>query len=119
MQTKVIYICVSRDYITDLGENLYVYTIIVTGVSRLDNVFLQHIDEINDNSLIRVLDPDINEDNELLSSCSSDKNTTEFVALNDNVVAVANVTGSGAPYCRDVNVVDSSILSACTRSGFL
>ncbi len=32
---------------------------------RLDNEFLQHIGGINDNSFIRVLDPDIDEDNEL------------------------------------------------------
>ncbi len=41
------------------------YTIIATVVSRLDNEFLQHICGINDNSFIRVLDPDIDEDNEL------------------------------------------------------
>ncbi len=41
------------------------YTIIATGVSRLDNEFLQQIGGINDNSLITVLDPDIVEDNEL------------------------------------------------------
>ncbi len=37
----------------------------VTGDSRLDNTFLQHISGINDNSSIRVLDPDIDDENEL------------------------------------------------------
>ncbi len=36
---------------------------VIQGLS--DNEFLQHISGINDNSFIRVLDPDIDEDNEL------------------------------------------------------
>ncbi len=48
---------VSGDYTTNLGENWCVYTAIATGGSKLD------IGEIKDNYVIRVLDPDINEDN--------------------------------------------------------
>ncbi len=55
----------------------------------------------------------------LLSPCSSDKNTTALGSLSDNVVAPANVTGSGTPYCGDVNVVDSSLPSTSTTNGFL
>ncbi len=54
-----------------------------------------------------------------LFPCSSEKKTTELGSLSDNVVAPANVTGSGAPYCGDVNVVDSSLLNANATSGFL
>ncbi len=40
---------------------------VITGDSRrLDNEFLKHTGGINDNSFIRVLYPDIDEDNELI-----------------------------------------------------
>ncbi len=64
-----------------LKQNIYMYGVqgsILTWVEkdvcilliqvdsrRLDNEFIQHIGGINDNSFIRVLDPDIDEDNEL------------------------------------------------------
>ncbi len=44
----------------------------------------------------------------LIPLCSSDKNITVLGLLIDNVVASANVIGSGTPYSEDVNVVDSS-----------
>ncbi len=48
-----------------MGENWCELIVITTGDLELDNKFLQHIGGINDNSFIRFLDPDIDEDNEL------------------------------------------------------
>ncbi len=50
------------DY-ADLGEYWY----IATGDSRLNNEFFQHISGINNNSFIRVLDTDVDDNNELNS----------------------------------------------------
>ncbi len=39
--------------------------VIAASDSSLDNVFRQYIDGIDDNSFIKIIDPDIDEDNEL------------------------------------------------------
>ncbi len=48
-----------------MGEKRCVHFVNTDDSRRLYNEFLQHIGGINDNSFIRVLDPDIDEDNEL------------------------------------------------------
>ncbi len=49
-----------------LGQTIVFYTsiVIVSGYTDLDDEFLQHIGGINVNLFIKVLDPDIDEDQE-------------------------------------------------------
>ncbi len=48
-----------------MGEKKCVHFVTTGDSRRLDNALLQHIGGINDNSFIRDLDRDIDEDNEL------------------------------------------------------
>ncbi len=59
-----MYVCGSGEY-TELNGKRCVHFVNTSDSRRLYNEFLKHIVGINDNSFIRGLDPDIDEDNEL------------------------------------------------------